>query len=108
MSTAALRAETYHHIEATPGVRGGQARITGSRITVSDVVLMHQRLGQSLEEIAATYALPLGAVYAAMAYYHDHREAIDRSIEEDRAFAEAFRRNNPSPLQEKLATLNRV
>jgi uncharacterized protein (DUF433 family) len=95
------------HIETTPDMRGGKPRITGTRIAVADVVLMHLRLGQSLEEIAGKYDLPLAAVYAAIAYYHDHRTAIDRSIEEDLAFAEAFRRNNPSPLQEKLKALSR-
>jgi hypothetical protein len=41
-----------------------------------------------------------------MVYYYDHRAEIDRSIEEDEAFAEAFRRDNPSPLQEKLRALH--
>ncbi len=94
------------HIEITPGVRGGKPRIANTRIAVADVVLMHLRLGQSLEEIAGRYDLPLAGVYAAMAYYHDHKDEIDGSIEDDQAFAEAFRRNNPSPLQEKLKTLS--
>jgi uncharacterized protein (DUF433 family) len=95
------------HIEITPDMRGGKPRIVGTRITVSDVVLMNLRLGQSLEEIAGKYDLPLAAVYAAIAYYHDHRAEVDRTIEEDVAFAEAFRRNNPSLLQEKLKALSR-
>jgi hypothetical protein len=53
-------------------------------------------------EIAGKYDLPLAVVYAAMAYYYDHQEEIDRSIAEDRAFAEAFRQNNVSPLRSKL------
>lgn len=95
------------HIESTPEVRGGKPRIAGTRITVADVVLMHLRLDQSLEEIAGKYDLSLAAVYAAIAYYYDHRAAIDSSIEEDMTFVEAFRRNNPSPLQEKLKALGR-
>ena len=55
----------------------------------------------SLEEILVKYNLPLAAVYAAMAYYHGHRTEIDDSIENDKSFAEAFKRNNSSPLQEK-------
>jgi uncharacterized protein (DUF433 family) len=95
------------HIDVTPGVRGGMPHIVDTRITVADIVLMHQRLGQSLEEIAGKYELPLAAVYAAIAYYYDHRSEFDTCIEEDLAFAEAFRRNNPSPLQEKLKALGR-
>lgn len=93
------------HIEITPDVRGGRPRVAGTRIAVADIVLMHVRLGQSLEEIAGRYDLPLAGVYAAMAYYYDHRNEIDSSIEGDQAFAEAFRHNNPSPLQEKLKSL---
>lgn len=42
-----------------------------------------------------------------MAYYYDHRNEIDRRIQEDQALVEAFRRANPSPLQEKLRALSR-
>jgi uncharacterized protein (DUF433 family) len=93
------------HIEITPGTRGGKPRIAGTRIAVADVVILHRRLGYGIEEVSGTYDLPLAAVYAAMAYYYDHREEIDRSIEDDEAFVEAFKRDNPSLLQEKLKKL---
>jgi hypothetical protein len=54
------------------------------------------------------YQLPLASVYAAMAYYYAHKDDVDRGIEEDEAFAEAFRENNPSLLQERLQSLSRV
>ena len=53
-----------------------------TRITVADMVLMHRRLGRALEEISGTYDLPLAAAYAAMAYYYDHRDEIDHSLDE--------------------------
>lgn len=93
------------HIEVMPTVRGGKPHLAGTRITVDDVVVMHYRLGQSLEEIAGKYDLSLAAVYSAMAYYYDHRDEIDRRVQEDQAFVEAFRRANLSPLQEKLQAL---
>jgi uncharacterized protein (DUF433 family) len=96
------------HIEIDAEIRGNKPRLANSRITVADVVLMHFRLGQSLEEIAVKYDLSLSSVYAAMAYYYDHRSEIDQSIEEDQVFAEAFRKNNVSPLREKLAALSRA
>ncbi len=101
-----MAATIEQHIEIDPEIRGGQPRILGTRITVADIVLMHLRLGQSLEEIAGKYELALAAVHTAMAYYYDHRSEIDRSIEEDAAFAEAFRRKNPSRLQQKLKALS--
>jgi uncharacterized protein (DUF433 family) len=96
------------HIEASPGYRGGKPRIAGTRITVSDIVLMHLRLGQSIEEIAARYGLSLAGVYAAMVFYYDHQAEIDRSIDQEEAYVEAARGANPSLLQAKLKALNGV
>jgi uncharacterized protein (DUF433 family) len=93
------------YIETTPDIRSGRPRIADTRIAVADVVLMYLRLGQSLEEIAGKYDLPLAAVYAAIAYYYTHQSEIDQSIAADQAFAEAFRNNNPSPLRAKLQSL---
>lgn len=89
-------------IVSTPGNRGGKPRIADTRIAVSDVVLWHLRMGKSVEEIAATYQLSLAAVYAALAYYYENQAAIDRSIEESEAFVEAFFKDRPSLLREKL------
>jgi uncharacterized protein (DUF433 family) len=93
------------YIVITPDVRGGKPRIRETRITVADIVLMHLRLGQSIEEISGRYELPLAAVYAAMAYYYDHRQDVEEEIAADRAYVEAFRKNNLSPLREKLKAL---
>ena len=101
-----MEAVLDRHIEITPDVRGGRPRIVGTRITVADIVIMHLRMGQSLEEIAGRYDLHLADVYAAMVYYYDHRSEIDGNIEADEAFAEAFRHNNPSLLQAKLRSLH--
>ncbi|GEM_PF-365566 len=103
--TCAPPASIDQYIVATSDIRGGKPRIAGTRISVADIVIMHLRLGQSLEEIAVTYDLPLAALYAAMAYYYDHRNDIDKEIEEDRAFAASFRQNHPSRLKEKLEAL---
>lgn len=90
------------HIEATPGVCGGRPRIAGRRITVEHIAIWHERMGMSPKEIAAEYSLSLGDVHAALAYYFDHQEEIDRRIEEGEAYAEAMRKTTPSPLEEKL------
>jgi uncharacterized protein (DUF433 family) len=95
-----------NYIENTTDTRGGKPRISGTRITVADIVLMHRRLGRAVEEIAGTYDLPLAAVYAAMSYYYDHKDEIDQSLDEEEALAEAFKKNNPSRLREKLEALS--
>jgi uncharacterized protein (DUF433 family) len=94
------------YIETTLDTRSGKPRISGTRITVGDIVLMHRRLGRALEEIAGTYDLPLASVYAAMSYYYDHKDEVDRNLDEEGALAEAFKKNNPSRLREKLEALS--
>ena len=44
-------------------------------------------------------------VHAALAYYFDHKLEVDRQIASDDAVIAAFKRNNPSPLQQKLKAL---
>jgi len=73
---------------------------------VVNVVIIHLRLGQPLEDITGKYDLDLADIYAVMAYYCDHRSEIDGSIEADEAFAEAFYCNNPSLLKAKLKVLH--
>jgi uncharacterized protein (DUF433 family) len=86
------------HIEMTPGIAGGKPRIAGHRITVQQIVVWHERMGWSADEIATEFDLTLSDIYAALAYYFDHREEIDRAIEESEAFVEALRQRTPSKL----------
>jgi uncharacterized protein (DUF433 family) len=90
------------HIELTPDTAGGKPRIRGHRIRVQDIAIWHERLGKSADEIAAEYDLTLGDVYAALAYYFDHREEIDARMVEDQAFVEALRARTPSLRDQKL------
>lgn len=91
------------HIEVTPGVAGGKPRIAGRRITVQNIVVWHERMGKSADEISAEYDLALADIYAALTYYFDHRAEVDESIREGNSFAEALRQSTPSKLREKLA-----
>ena len=90
------------HIETTPNVAGGRPRIAGHRITVQDIVVWHDRLGLTADEIATDYGLTLGDVHAALAFYFDHRAEIDRAAEEDGAFVKALRDKIPSKVERKL------
>lgn len=90
------------HIEVTPGIAGGKPRIAGHRITVQNIVIWHERIGKSVDEIVSEYDLTLADVYAALAYYYDHRSEIDHDIEESKAFVEALRESAPSKLKQKL------
>lgn len=90
------------HIEITPGIAGGKPRIGEHRITVQTIAIWHERMGKGADEIAAEYDVTLADVYAALAYYFDHRAVIDRTIEDSAAFVEALRERSSSKLQLKL------
>jgi uncharacterized protein (DUF433 family) len=95
------------HIEITPGTCGGKPRIAGHRIRVQDIVVWHDRMGQSADEIVSDFPqLSLADVYAALAYYHDHRAEIDSQMEADEKLVEEMRRFYPSKLKAKLAGKN--
>jgi uncharacterized protein (DUF433 family) len=79
------------HIVQTPGVCGGKPRIAGRRIKVSEIVLWHRDSGWSAEKIAEQFDLSLAEVYAALSYYFDHAQDIDRQIDEEKAFDEQMR-----------------
>jgi len=90
------------HIDATPDIAGGKPRIAGHRLTVQNIVIWHERLGHTADEIATAYDVTLADVYAALAYYFDHRAEIDRAIDDSGAFVDALRQQTPSKLTAKL------
>ena len=90
------------HIEVVSGISGGKPCIAGHRITVQNIVIWHQRMGKSADEIATEYDLTLADVYAALTYYFDNRLEIDRDIEGSKSFVAALREKAPSKLGQKL------
>lgn len=93
------------HIVATPSTRSGKPHIANTRITVSDVVVWHFRMGYSLDEIAVKWNLSLSALYAAISYYFDYKEEIDTQLEQANSHHANMRASVPSKLQEKLKVL---
>jgi uncharacterized protein (DUF433 family) len=93
---------TERHIVQSKDVRGNKPRLADTRITVSDVVMWHFRLGYSLEEVAVKFDLSLASVYAAISYYYDHKSDIDTEIEASRAYYDKQKQLNLSLVKQKL------
>jgi uncharacterized protein (DUF433 family) len=73
-------AETYRYIVRTPGIRGGEARVDGTRIGVHDVIGLLQN-GEDIDSVLRELPpLTRAQVYECLAYYEDHRAAIDLLI----------------------------
>lgn len=95
------------HIEITPDTCGGKPRIAGHRIKVQDIVIWHEKMGMSPDEIVSSYStINLSDVYAALAYYHDHLEEIRQHIKEDEEYIKELRANTSSLVQQKLRDSN--
>lgn len=102
--TDATDTAMVEHIIITADTCGGRPRIAGHRITVQNIVLWHERGGLSPDEIVSRHpGLTLADVYAALTYYHDHREQIRAQIQADEAFADQMRAQSPSLLRKKEA-----
>ena len=71
-------AETYRWVTRTPGIRGGHARVKGTRIAVHDAIGLLQK-GETIDSLIANClpALTRAQVYGCLVYYEDHPREID-------------------------------
>lgn len=70
-------------IAETPGVCGGRPRIADAGVSVRRIAVCY-RMGLTAEEIADQYEhLSLAQVYAALAYYHANRQAIEADLAQE-------------------------
>jgi uncharacterized protein (DUF433 family) len=76
---------SYPHISTQPEVMSGRPCISGTRVRVMDIVAA-KRAGTPEHELLEHFSsrtLTLSEVYAALAYYYDHQDEIDRALVED-------------------------
>ena len=92
---------TNQHIEFKSDVLNGKPKIFGKRITVQNIVIWHEKMGKSVDEISAEYDLSLAEIHAALRYYFDHQEEIDGEIRDDETFINHLKENTSSKLREK-------
>lgn len=94
------------HIEIVEGAGGPKPLIVGTRIRVQDIIVWHDKLGMSPGEIVDDYPpLTMADVHAALAYYWDYQEAMERKMAEQHAFVEGLRQMTPNRFEEKLRRL---
>ena len=72
--------QSINLITKNPAVRGGRPCIVGTGLRVTDLVVAHLLHRRSPEEIASDYEIPLAQVYAALAYYYQHKDELDEDI----------------------------
>ena len=87
----------------------GIARIAGTGVKVLLLAMEHRLWSWDAAEIQAAHdGLTPGQLHSALAYYYDHRDAVDRQIDEPNHRAEALQRTlGDSPEIERLRLLKR-
>ncbi|MGD9894811.1 MAG: DUF433 domain-containing protein [Dehalococcoidia bacterium] len=94
----------YKHVLLWPD---GTPTVSGTRLKVKHVAAEYDH-GRTPEEIQESYpSHALAEIYSALAFYFDHKEEMDRNMEEDareeeRLWAEIQNRQGPSPTREEL------
>lgn len=87
----------------------GVAKLVGHRIKVEHIVAQKLYHGLSAEQIheEAYPHLSLAQIHAALAYYYDHREEIDRQMKEGQELAdrEWQKQQNDPEYQAKIARI---
>ena len=101
MSTVRSQAVTYGHVQLDAD---GTPFVAGTTIKVVELVMAQIAHGWSPEELHFQHPyLSLGQIHSALAYYWDHKDALDADIERRWQWAEQSRREaGPSPLVAKL------
>jgi uncharacterized protein (DUF433 family) len=99
MSTATER----QHIEIRQGAFGPKPCIAGHRIRVEDIYIWHELHGWSADEIVQEFPqITLGDVYAALAYFFDHREEMLERMREGDEFVKRMQAEAGPSLLERF------
>ncbi len=83
--------QSINLITTNPKVRNGRPCIAGTSLEVAVIATARVVGGQEPEEIAADYELSLPEVYAALAYYYEHKKEIDATIQQRRQLAQSMK-----------------
>ena len=76
----------------------------GHRIRVQDIVAWYEFHGMTPDEIVSGYPqITLADVHAALAYYHAHRDEIQRQMTEDEEFVDKLRCKDRRSSEESTA-----
>lgn len=76
-------------IAVSPEVRSGRPYLVGTSVTVADVAIAHLYHRLDPDGIAEWYGLALAQVYAALAYYYEHKLELDQQLQAQIRQAEA-------------------
>jgi predicted nuclease of predicted toxin-antitoxin system/uncharacterized protein (DUF433 family) len=94
-------------IELSSDVGAWGPRLAESHVRVIDIVRYHERWHLTAEQIVEELGVvSLADVYAALCYYHSHKEEMDAQMQDEAKFASDLQEKFSSELKQKLAELD--
>lgn len=88
----------FEYIVKKPNYCSGKAAIGATRVRVNNVVFLHKE-GKTIDEIREQYPdLTHAQIYAALAYYHDHKDEIEAELAADEGADERYERRRAKAL----------
>ncbi len=91
------------HIVRDPDFYEGKPCIDNHKISVHDIAIRHNQRYSPEQIVSELFPdLSLVQVYAALLYYYEHKEEIDREIAEEAAEHAARASADMSPLAQKI------
>ena len=77
-----------NYIVQTEGICGGKPRIAGTRFKVQQVAIEYVHGARTVEQILKSHPhLNLAQIHAALSYYYEHQDEIERDIQEGWEYA---------------------
>ncbi len=100
MNTGPHQVVERRHVDADPRICGGKPCIVGTRIRVWDIHVWHDLQGMTPEEIVAEFSqLSVADVHAALTYYHDNRELLERQNRQAQQLVDELGGQYPSKIK---------
>jgi uncharacterized protein (DUF433 family) len=94
-----LQAQSYPHIDLDAK---GRACITGSRMRVSQIIA-NRLIGLTTEQIVERFPpLSFAEIHSALAYYYDHKAAVDAELGREAEFVAEMRVSGKQPSRSEL------
>lgn len=99
----------YQYISTNKKIRDGEPVIVGTGIRVLDIAIRHELMGMSPEDIViALPHLTLSQVHAALSYYYDHKNEMDKKWKESIENLEKLKKGRPSILEKKIGKIKDI
>ncbi len=86
--------ESIDLITIDPDMRGGRPCIAGTGLRVIDITMATIFHDRTPGEIASDFEISLAEVYAALAYYYQHKAQLDQDIREQVSIAQQFKQQS--------------